>query len=127
MPVIFGRVGADCAKAPATVTTTIHKANRFIFIPPFPQDFGRPDCTAFPGSHCPILAHLDAGAHLCETVVMPKRAIRIVKHIGSTPVIAACVACGQQFQAPTASLNSVKNSTDAIQKQFDVHKCEPPK
>ncbi len=56
---------------------------------------------------------------------MPKRAIRIVKHIGSTPVLAVCIACSQQFKAPTTSLNSVKECTDAIQKQFDAHKCQP--
>ena len=61
---------------------------------------------------------------LCETVVMPKRAIRIAKHIGSTPVLATCVACNQQFKAPTSALNSVKDCTDAIQRQFDVHKCQ---
>jgi hypothetical protein len=58
-------------------------------------------------------------------MVMPKRAIRIVKHIGSTPVVAMCVACKQEFKAPTASLNSVKACTEAIQKQFDAHQCKP--
>ena len=62
--------------------------------------------------------------NLCETEVMPKRAIRIVKHIGSTPVIAACVACNQQFKAPTTAIRSVKEATDAIQKQFDAHECQ---
>jgi hypothetical protein len=63
-------------------------------------------------------------AHLCKTEVMPKRAIRIVKHIGSTPVVAACVSCKQEFRAPTSAIRSVKEATDALQKQFDAHKCQ---
>jgi hypothetical protein len=55
---------------------------------------------------------------------MPKRAIRIVKHIGSTPVVAACVLCKQEFKVPTYAIRSVKEATDALQKQFDTHKCQ---
>jgi hypothetical protein len=55
---------------------------------------------------------------------MPKRAIRIIKHIGSTPVVAACVACKEEFKAPVSCIRSVKEATDAIQKQFDAHKCQ---
>jgi hypothetical protein len=56
--------------------------------------------------------------------IMPKRAIRIVKHIGSTPVIAVCVACNREFKAPTLFIRSVKEATESIQKQFDAHKCQ---
>jgi hypothetical protein len=56
---------------------------------------------------------------------MPKRAIRIVKHIGATPCVAACTQCGQQFKAPTSDIRSVTDATASLQSQFDVHKCKP--
>lgn len=55
---------------------------------------------------------------------MAKRAVRIVKHMGMVPCVAACTACGQQFTAP---LNTLKRVTDAqanLQEQFDRHQCQ---
>lgn len=57
--------------------------------------------------------------------LMPKRAVRIVKHIGQVPVVAACTFCNQQFQAPTNTLPKVKQATASLQEQFDRHKCNP--
>ena len=54
---------------------------------------------------------------------MPKRAIRIVKHLGMVPCVAACTACGQQFQAPLSTLPKISEATANLQKQFDQHKC----
>jgi hypothetical protein len=53
---------------------------------------------------------------------MPKRAIRIVKHIGATPCVAACTCCGRQFKA--SDIRSLKEATASLQSQFDAHKCE---
>jgi hypothetical protein len=60
---------------------------------------------------------------LWETVKMPKRTVRIVKHIGSVPVVAECTACREQFTAPTNTLRSVKEATENLQGQFDRHEC----
>ena len=60
-----------------------------------------------------------------EVTATPKRAVRIVKHIGPVPCVAACTACGQQFQAPMPALRSVKDATENLQRQFDAHKCKP--
>jgi hypothetical protein len=60
---------------------------------------------------------------------MAKRAIRIVKHMGTVPVVAACTACGQEFQAPLSVLSRVTDAQASLQTQFDRHKCdlgEPP-
>jgi len=54
----------------------------------------------------------------------PKRAVRIVKHIGAVPCVAACTNCGQQFQAPTSSLRSVTDATHYLQREFDAHTCK---
>jgi len=56
---------------------------------------------------------------------MPKRAIRIVKHIGATPCIAACTCCNQEFKASVAEIRSVTSATASLQSQFDAHKCKP--
>ena len=56
---------------------------------------------------------------------MPKRTVRIVKHIGSVPCVAECTACKQQFTAPTGTLRSLKEATENLQRQFDRHECAP--
>lgn len=53
-----------------------------------------------------------------------KRAVRIVKHIGMVPCMAACTACGQEFKAPMPALRGVKDATENLQRQFDAHRCE---
>jgi len=53
----------------------------------------------------------------------PKRAVRTVKQVGATPCVAACTSCGQQFQAPTSLLRSVKDATDYLKARFDAHTC----
>jgi len=55
---------------------------------------------------------------------MPKRAVRIVKHLGAVPCVAACTDCSEQFKAPTSALCSVREATNAIQRQFDAHQCK---
>jgi hypothetical protein len=56
---------------------------------------------------------------------MAKRAIRIVKHIGATPCVAACTCCNQEFKASITEIRSVTSATASLQSQFDVHKCKP--
>jgi hypothetical protein len=55
---------------------------------------------------------------------MTKRAVRIVKHVGSVPCIAACTACGKQFTAPLSALRRVSDAQANLQQQFDRHKCQ---
>jgi hypothetical protein len=39
---------------------------------------------------------------------MAKRALRVVKHLGRIPAVAACTVCGKTFEAPLGALVSVK-------------------
>jgi hypothetical protein len=55
---------------------------------------------------------------------MTKRAVRIVKHLGPVPCVAACTACGRQFTAPLSTLARVTDAQANLQEQFDRHKCE---
>ena len=54
---------------------------------------------------------------------MPKRTVRIVKHLGPVPCVAACTACGQQFTAPLGTLKRVTDAQADLKQQFDRHKC----
>jgi hypothetical protein len=55
---------------------------------------------------------------------MAKRALRLVKHLGRTPAVAACTVCGKTFEAPLISLLSFKTAEGSLQQQFYGHKCE---
>jgi len=58
---------------------------------------------------------------------MTKRAVRIVKHLGTVPCVAACTACGKQFTAPLSTLRRVTDAQASLQEQFDRHKCQEEK
>jgi len=55
---------------------------------------------------------------------MTERAVRIVKHLGSVPCIAACTACGKQFTASLSMRPRVKDAQANLQQQFDRHRCQ---
>jgi hypothetical protein len=55
---------------------------------------------------------------------MPKRALRLVKHLGRIPAVAVCTVCGKTFEAPLTELLAVKNAEASLQEQFYAHKCE---
>jgi hypothetical protein len=58
---------------------------------------------------------------------MTKRAVRIVKHLGMVPCVAACTACGKEFTAPLTTLRRVTDAQANLQEQFDRHTCEEEK
>jgi hypothetical protein len=56
--------------------------------------------------------------------MMTKRAVRIVKLVGSVPCVAACTVCGKQFTAPLSALRRATDAQAHLQEQFDRHKCQ---
>jgi hypothetical protein len=56
-----------------------------------------------------------------------KRALRIVKYLGSVPCVAACTSCGKEFKAPLSVLPRVKDAQANLQAQFNGHKCQSQK
>jgi hypothetical protein len=54
---------------------------------------------------------------------MPKRILRVVKWIGTTPAVGMCAACECQFTLPVASLKNVVEARAKMQALFDVHQC----
>jgi len=56
---------------------------------------------------------------------MPKRILRVVKWLGTTPAVGVCAFCSQQFKIPMSSLSKPADAQANMQKQFDAHKCKP--
>jgi hypothetical protein len=60
-----------------------------------------------------------------EKKLMPKRILRVVKWLGTTPAIGMCAACERQFTLPVAVLRNVVEARAKMQALFDGHECEP--
>ena len=55
---------------------------------------------------------------------MPKRKLRVVKWVGSTPAIGVCEFCSKQFKVPLTEMARTSEANDNLQGQFDRHKCK---
>ena len=55
---------------------------------------------------------------------MPKRNLRVVKWLSTTPAIGICEFCGQQFKVPLTALTKTADAQKNMQAQFDRHKCK---
>jgi hypothetical protein len=68
----------------------------------------------------PLYSHpvnaLTGSSHAPNIRLMTKRAVRIVKHLGSVPCVATCTACGEQFTAPLATLRRVTDAQANLQR-----------
>ena len=56
---------------------------------------------------------------------MPKRILRVVKWIGTTPAVGLCAACQSQFTLPVTVLRNVVEAREKMQALFDQHQCNP--
>jgi hypothetical protein len=54
---------------------------------------------------------------------MPKRNLRVLKWLGTTPAIAACTLCNREFKAPLSALKRLADAQQNLQLQFDRHEC----
>ena len=74
-------------------------------------------------AHLPVYDR--SSGHLSiRSELMTKRAVRIVKHVGSVPCVAACTACGARSSRPLSTLRRVTDAQANLQQQFDRHKCQ---
>jgi transcription elongation factor Elf1 len=64
---------------------------------------------------CPILLSL--------IMTMPKRANKVTRWLSSTPAVAVCTSCRQQFKVPMTALSRTIDAQNNLQEQFDRHKC----
>jgi len=55
---------------------------------------------------------------------MPKRNLRVLKWLGTTPAIAICTVCNQEFRVPVDLLKRVAGAADHLKLQFARHQCK---
>ena len=55
---------------------------------------------------------------------MAKRNLRVLKWIGTTPAIATCTLCNQEFRVPADLLKRVAGAADYLKLQFARHQCK---
>jgi hypothetical protein len=56
---------------------------------------------------------------------MPKRNLRVLKWLGTTPAIAVCSVCNQEFRVPLEVLKRIGGAVEHLNLQFGQHKCQP--
>ncbi len=56
---------------------------------------------------------------------MPKRNLRVLKWLGTTPAIATCTACNREFKVPLELLKRMAGAQEYLKLQFSRHQCEP--
>jgi len=56
---------------------------------------------------------------------MPKRNLRVLKWLGTTPAIAACTLCNREFRVLLEVLKRVGGAAENLKLQFAQHQCKP--
>jgi len=54
---------------------------------------------------------------------MPKRNLRVLKWLGTTPAIAVCTVCNREFKVPLEVLKRVGGAVENLTLQFSRHRC----
>ena len=54
---------------------------------------------------------------------MPKRHLRVLKWLGTTPAIAVCSVCNSEFRVPLEVLKRVGGAVAHLKLQFSKHEC----
>ena len=55
---------------------------------------------------------------------MPKPNLRVTKWLGSTPAVATCTGCNQEFKVPVSSLKKLADAQQQLKLQFEAHHCK---
>jgi hypothetical protein len=58
---------------------------------------------------------------------MPKRHLRVLKWLGTTPAIAVCSECNREFRVPLEVLKRVGGAAEHLKLQFSRHVCDQDK
>lgn len=56
---------------------------------------------------------------------MPKRHLRVLKWLGTTPAVAVCSVCNREFRVPLQVLKRVGGAVEDLKIQFSQHQCQP--
>lgn len=55
---------------------------------------------------------------------MPKRNLRVLKWLGTTPAIGVCTMCNREFKVPLAELKRTASAQENLKLQFAAHQCQ---
>ena len=55
---------------------------------------------------------------------MQQRNLRVVKWIGTIPVIGVCTFCDRSFTVPLSAMKRVADAQENLRVQFTEHKCK---
>ncbi len=55
---------------------------------------------------------------------MPKRHLRVLKWLGTTPAVAVCSSCNREFRVPLEVLKRVGGAVENLKLQFTQHQCK---
>jgi len=55
---------------------------------------------------------------------MPKRNLRVLKWLGTTPAIAVCTVCNREFKVSLEVLKRVGGAVENLKLQFAEHRCK---
>jgi hypothetical protein len=55
---------------------------------------------------------------------MPKRHLRVLKWLGTTPAVAVCGSCNREFRVPLEVLKRVGGAVENLKLQFAQHQCK---
>jgi hypothetical protein len=58
-----------------------------------------------------------------QEMTVAKRILKVIKWLGMTPAVGACVACTQEFKVPLDILKRTRDAQENLQAQFDRHVC----
>jgi len=69
---------------------------------------------------------MEKQSRACDTPAMPKpkRQLRVVKWLGTTPSVAVCTCCDRQFKIPLTIAAKTLDAQENLKMQFDNHKCK---
>jgi hypothetical protein len=56
---------------------------------------------------------------------MQQRNLRVIKWIGTVPVIGTCTVCDRTFTVPLPALKRVADAQESLKVQFGEHECKP--
>jgi hypothetical protein len=59
-----------------------------------------------------------------KTATLMKRNLRVVKWLGTIPVVGICTFCGRLFSVPITALKRVSDAQESLRGQFAEHRCK---
>ena len=60
----------------------------------------------------------------CGNFSMKKPNLRVIKWVGTVPVVAVCTVCNREFKVPASSIKRVSDAQQVLKNAFAEHVCK---